>query len=172
MIKYLFFILFFLFNAFLSFKWGGSITIESQTSSVEILQNISSVIFGVMGAWIAIVYPEALSGILKWQNTDNDKQVLAVQKILMPIKIATFVLIYTLLFFWLSPIVSRIEFFLNNKEFFRSLNYFCIGSSFILLLISIIYSFFPMEKVQNLIKRKNETRKSLERKRGRASFDK
>ncbi len=158
----------FILNFFLSYKYGGNVSLHSQLENIDRLQNISSVIFGVMGAWIALIYPESLNQILNWNNKLVLANVSAIKRILLPIKCATIVILYVLLFNWISPVLVQLEILKSHKEFALACNFFLVGSSCILLFVAILFSFAPIDHVEAQIFKKSGIRNSLTRKRGMA----
>lgn len=58
----------FLIVLFLSIKYGISISYDNFKDFSEILLNVSGVVFTVMGIWIALIYPAALSKIVDSNN--------------------------------------------------------------------------------------------------------
>jgi len=71
MIYFLKWFVLFLLLLFLSFSFKLSISYDDFKDFAEILLNVSGVVFTVMGIWIALIYPAALSKII-----DSDKVVL------------------------------------------------------------------------------------------------
>lgn len=71
MIYFLRWFVLFLLLLFLSFNFKLSISYDDFKDFAEILLNVSGVVFTVMGIWIALIYPAALSKII-----DSDKVVL------------------------------------------------------------------------------------------------
>lgn len=72
--------------------WGSLVPLSAQTALAGSLQTTSAIIFGVMGAWIAIVYPEAMRGILRKHSGGASSESDVVHKLLAPMILSTIVL--------------------------------------------------------------------------------
>lgn len=168
MLKVFIILILVIFNVIISYFFGSGVDLAEQKEAIGSLQTISAVIFGVMGAWIAIVYPDSLSQILKWSNKEVDKDVEAVKKILLPIKYATTVLLYSLMFNWLAPVFRQIILLQQNKDIALTISFFFIGCCYLSLLVALVFSFAPIDRVENRINKKKGLRDALIKKRGMA----
>lgn len=72
--------------------WGHLVPLGTQASIASSLQNTSAIIFGVMGAWIAIVYPEAMKNIIGKHKDGAENGSDIVHRLLFPMIISTAVL--------------------------------------------------------------------------------
>lgn len=57
----------------LVFHVGKSISYEDQSKYIDNIRNVSAIIFGVSGAWLAITYPKALSSAKAAKESAPDK---------------------------------------------------------------------------------------------------
>jgi len=55
------------------FLVGGQVSFLKQNKIFEEIRNISSIIFGVCGAWLAITYPKAISSVQAAKNSSPEK---------------------------------------------------------------------------------------------------
>lgn len=51
--------------AWIGFHFGGGISLGDQWSYIEALRTTTSIVFGVMGALLAVIFPEVLKGSLR-----------------------------------------------------------------------------------------------------------
>ncbi|MCI5122880.1 MAG: hypothetical protein D3908_17170 [Candidatus Electrothrix sp. AUS4] len=63
-----------IFIAILCYSVGSDIKISEQLPLYESLRNTSAIIFGVMGAWIAILYPNSLLKIYGKLDAKNSEE--------------------------------------------------------------------------------------------------
>jgi hypothetical protein len=102
-------------------KFGSNIPFSVQWPLYEALRNTSAIIFGVTGAWLAILYPGKLSIFLKGKDHKFFDQL--VQPLFYSILILATVLFIGLF----APIIKHVAFFAKNYKFFRSLSYAILG---------------------------------------------
>lgn len=82
-----------------SFFVGDLVSLPVQLDLYEALRDVSAIVFGVMGAWLAIVHPDALSSINKSENIGAP--IIHVDRVAVLVDamvIATFVLVVSFLF--------------------------------------------------------------------------
>lgn len=84
-------------------RYGHKVDAVAQGDLYGSLSTMSGIVFGVIGAWIAIVYPEALRHVLDKSRSDEDEHVSVVRKLLVPMMCSTLVLGILLIG---APIVS------------------------------------------------------------------
>ncbi len=75
---------------------GRYVPAADQLRLNESLRTLSSIVFAVVGAWIALIYPRALEQVL--DKTAGDAQVTNVLRLLRPLMYSTAVLIFGLVF--------------------------------------------------------------------------
>lgn len=119
---------------YLAYKVGGKIAFEKQWPLYEALRSTASIIFAVVGAWLAIIYPDRLKlSFGEKQDSEASKKSPARLKVLfIPAVHSTIILVILLIFGVIAPIAKEITFFSENIELSRKL-------SFILLTVLTIY---------------------------------
>jgi hypothetical protein len=89
------------------FYYGQNVPFERQWVLYDGLRNTSAIIFGVMGAWIAIIYPEALSSIVNKANSSNTANgAREAERLLPPLVYSAVILIFVLSVGILTPILK------------------------------------------------------------------
>jgi len=69
---------------------GREISIERQEPLFESLLGIATIVFGIMGAWVAIVYPDSLKKVFeKRQNISELSN--RVQRLFLPLRVSVIV---------------------------------------------------------------------------------
>ncbi|MCU7839183.1 MAG: hypothetical protein KZQ94_07370 [Candidatus Thiodiazotropha sp. (ex Troendleina suluensis)] len=107
--------------------FGRSVTYETQWPLYEALRTTASIVFGVMGAWIALIYPDALSKILD-KNYENKKQEIhKIKRVLRPLIFSSFCVIIVLLIGILAPVLKQIPHLMQNVELVRGISYALLG---------------------------------------------
>jgi Na+/H+-dicarboxylate symporter len=151
--------------ALVLFYFGQNIPFEKQWPLYDALRNTASIVFGVMGAWIALIYPEALSELLgrtlKSETTNKAKEI---HKLLLPLIYSTLILIAVLLIGILAPIVQQVSLFIVYSRMIRGISYAFLGMLTVLQLWAVLLTLLPAHVVkQNIdsLQRKQETRQRL-----------
>lgn len=107
---------------FLGWKFGGEVSFSEQWPLFESLRNTAAIIFAVVGAWFAIIYPERMKGILS-------RSPLAISagegigKLFSPIVHSTIILCLILLIGVMAPLAKQIDFLVEHVEYVRKLSY-------------------------------------------------
>jgi hypothetical protein len=135
-----------------SFWPGMNVPVASQRALFDSLLTTAGIIFGVMGVWVALLYPQARDAVLKLgrAQTEEEKRV---QRLIRPMLIATVVLGVVLAF---GPVVEIVRAFSIAREYARELR----GCSFALLISltfllfwSVFLTLLPMLWVQEDIEK-------------------
>lgn len=102
---------------------GGGIPFSEQWPLFESLRTTAAIIFAVVGAWFAIIYPERMKGIIKEPFVEKVKVGEGIDKLFSPIVHSTVILCAVLFIGVLAPIVKEIDFFLQHKVLMRKASY-------------------------------------------------
>lgn len=147
--------------AAICFHFGENITIEEQTPLLEGLRNTSAIIFGVMGAWIAILHPESLKKIFG-QNSGGvsaeDRE--TINLLLSPIIISTFILSIVLVMPLITSIGKSIPYILEYKHELRGLSFAILGCLTILQLWTLVLTLIPGDILKRNMQRQ-ETKEAV-----------
>ncbi|BBO72700.1 hypothetical protein DSCW_01170 [Desulfosarcina widdelii] len=126
------------------FYYGKNIPFSEQWILYEALRNTSAIIFGVMGAWLAILYPSGLLNIFgKKENMPDTNTSKNVKKFFPPIVYSTLILSYVLMAGVIAPLLKTIPILMNYKDILRGLSYSIIGMLTLVQLWALILTLVP-----------------------------
>lgn len=145
-------ILFVIAFASCCFIYGRIVPFSEQLPVYDSVLTISAIVFGVMGAWIAVIYPHIHD--IDHQNQENEEDYKHFKKMLIPMTYAAFGLFVFIIIRLLAPIFKTIPFLVAYKTFFRGLSYATLGTICILQLWSVIYTFYPYDTIAKSLDRK------------------
>ena len=135
------------------FFYGKEVSFSQQWVLYEALRNTSAVIFGVMGAWLAIVYPGTLSDILKSEKNADE----LFNRLIKPIIYSTAILIAVLFVGIITPILKQIPFFISHYKFLRALSYSSLGGLTCLQSWTLIIALVPADAIKKDLHNRNKT---------------
>ena len=139
-------ILFSLLFAILCGLYGSNVSFSQQWPLYEALRTTSAIVFGVMGAWLAIIYPGILSHVFdKKTLPDTDQQ--NVNKLLSPMYYATMILIVVLFVGVFAPILKQFSSLMKYAIFLRGLSYSILAFFTVLQLWALLLIFIPQDIV-------------------------
>lgn len=106
------------------FYFGGRVPFSEQWPLYEALRATSAIIFAVVGAWLAIVYPERLRlSLLTSTGVKEDKAQNNIGVLLSPAVNSTGVLCIVLLIGVLAPLIKRSDFVIAHLTECRGASY-------------------------------------------------
>lgn len=129
--------------------FGRNVAFGQQWPLYEALRNTASIIFAVVGAWLAIVYPERFKLSLgRPDGKAPTKASRSMGMLLLPAVHSTILLVLLLLVGVLAPLIKQLPFVLSHVEVFRGLSYaFVIGLTCWQIVI-VVMTLFPAEALQ------------------------
>jgi hypothetical protein len=135
------------------FHYGQEVAFSTQWPLYDSLRNTSAIIFGVMGAWIALIYPEALSSLLKTnqKNSADRKRLNEVHKILHALVLSSCILSMVLMVGFLAPIAKQIPWLITNTKWVRGASYSLLGLLTICQLWTVVLTLLPADRVKRNI---------------------
>lgn len=158
-------IIFLFLTGALCFKFGAGIPFKEQWPLYESLRNTSAIIFGVMGAWIAIIYPNVLSKIYGRVNSSDAKaEAEKINKLISPMLYATTIVAIVLVIGLAAPIAKRIEYLSQYHNILRSLSFSIFGMLTIAQLWSLILTLIPNDIILRKLNRFISRREKLSKK--------
>lgn len=143
----------------IAFIYGRNIPFKEQWPLYDSLRNTASIVFAVMGAWIALLYPEALSTLFKVGKIQGDfVRVRQINKLLLPLIYSTFVLSSILVVGIAAPILKQIP-ILSTKYvlWIRGLSYLFLSVLTVFQLWSVILTLVPADFVKRNLENVSET---------------
>lgn len=130
--------------------FGGKISFNEQMPIYDGLRNTSAIIFAVMGAWIALLYPGKLSqafGQKPYKEKANDID--QINKLFRPMIYSTVILMVVIGMSFAVPLAKQITYFHPHKEIFRSISFGAIAFLTLLQFWSIILTLVPGDTVKD-----------------------
>lgn len=89
------------------FYWGRYVSLSSVFDLNEGLINLSAIVFGVMGAWLAIIYPDVLNQVGKADEIGAGKKASGrVREVVEVTLVAVLSLSFSILIYLLSPLLA------------------------------------------------------------------
>ncbi|EQB2067009.1 hypothetical protein ACYEVR_001146 [Yersinia enterocolitica] len=105
------------------FWYGRFVPFAQQSPLFEALRTTASIIFAVVGAWMAIIYPERLRFTFKPDTSKTTSMPVNMGKLLHPAVNSTFILCIVLLVGVLAPLIKQITFLFPYKEWLRGVSF-------------------------------------------------
>ncbi|MDO4698311.1 MAG: hypothetical protein Q4A60_06520 [Pasteurellaceae bacterium] len=102
---------------------GDKITFSEQWVLYETLRTTASIIFAVVGAWFAIVYPEKLKAPFKERTTTQANSDTRFGSLFSPIFHSTVILCIVLFIGILAPVLKQIPMMVEHKNVMRALSF-------------------------------------------------
>lgn len=150
------------FTFLLGCVYGSVVDFSHQKEIYEILRNTSAIIFGVVGAWYAVITPIYLGN-----ENKNSKEAIYARKLLknllVPIKYSVYILCITIIFQLLYPISSLVSLGNIAKIALKAVSFGTICALAVMMLFTLIRSLVPNDFVQTDIEIKDEKAKYEER---------
>jgi hypothetical protein len=90
----------------LAYYFGEKISVSKQLGIFHSLSDISAIIFAIMGAWIAIIYPESITKIY----SSTDREVITqhsnrVGQLITPMLLGLFIVFFVLILDFIHPVI-------------------------------------------------------------------
>lgn len=148
----------------LSIVLGKGISFSEQMPIYEGLRNTSAIIFAVMGAWIALLYPGKLSQVFGRKPYDEKKKdVDDINRLFKPLIYSTIILIVVVGVSFIVPLGKQISYLHQYKDIFRSISFGSIATLTILQFWSLILTLVPGDEIKDSVDDAREQEKILER---------
>lgn len=106
-----------------SFYYGQNIPFSKQWPLYEALRTTAAIIFAVVGAWLAIIYPDRLRYAFLGKKAGEVRSNGAMDKVLSPAVNSTAILCVILLLGVIAPIVSQFNFLTSWTRELRGMSY-------------------------------------------------
>jgi len=139
---------FFIFAPVL-FWLGRSIPGEEQVKVLDSLLQISGIIFGVMGAWIAIIYPKALKNYFGKTLVEKLDTSIQIDSLMKTMKISSTIVILCLVGRFSFPIAKALICSDQVKTHLRSICYVMTGFMIYLQILTVFQALKPMSDIQD-----------------------
>lgn len=153
------------FVAIACFFCGKNISVSDQLPIYESLRNTSAIIFGVMGAWIAILYPSALLKIYgKTDIEEAEKGSKSIKQLISPMVLSTIIVSFVLVISLIAPVLRNIPLLITYKEIVRSFSFSLLGILTFSQLWALFATLIPSEIIRIAIDFTIKKRKKVKQK--------
>ncbi len=124
---------------------GADISMGIHSKMYEALRTTSGIIFGVTGAWAAIVFPDTLTKIYNNESILNDKNHEIFSLLRKTMIIAVLIVSITLIFNILVPILKQFQFFIDCKVLLKMLSFATLVALTLVQIWSLLATLAPGE---------------------------
>lgn len=101
--------------------FGRTIAFALQWPLFEALRTTASIIFAVVGAWFAIIYPERLKKSFRGGDSGGGNE--GIHRLFTPIVHSTAILAIVLLVGIIAPLLKQSDWIISHKSIFRGISY-------------------------------------------------
>lgn len=110
------------------FQFGSELPSVNHKDIIVVLISISAIIFGVVGAWLSITKIEIQQGIVNAEiNDEADELMERARGLIKPLTISSLVLILTIMFIFIQPVIESIVLTIEYENFLKSLSFSIIS---------------------------------------------
>lgn len=141
------------------FWFGRAVPFAQQWPLFEALRNTASIIFAVVGAWLAIIYPERLKMSFGKPSVGAPAAATGnnVSLLMLPAVHSTILLAILLLIGVIAPMLQQIPVLLDHVEVLRGLSYTTVVGLTCWQVAIVVMTLFPADVVQDAIAREQAT---------------
>lgn len=116
--KVIFFLAFIIFLPIICF-FGKDVPYQDLSDIFDSLKDTAAIIFAILGAWIAVIYPKDLKAIFHVNNSKDIEATAVFEKLISSLIIVTFTLIIMIASMPIMALIKNIPFFQVYKEYLR-----------------------------------------------------
>lgn len=135
--------------------WRGSgVPFADQWPLFEALRNTAAIIFAVVGAWLAIVYPDRLRVSLRPNGEQANPPAPGAERVLklvLPILNSTLILAVVLVVGLIAPLLRDFVFVREHLEFFRGTSYVILAALTLLQVWTVIFTLVPASEMRDQV---------------------
>ena len=110
-------------GALAGWHYGHLVPFSEQWPLYEALRTTAAIIFAVVGAWFAIIYPERMKGVFNKNPSPLNNLSNGMEKLFSPVFHSTIILCIILVLGVIAPVLKRIDFLLEWKDMLRSASF-------------------------------------------------
>ncbi|EPK4167943.1 hypothetical protein QEG52_000637 [Stenotrophomonas maltophilia] len=130
---------------------GRWVSFAQQWPLYEALRNTAAIIFAVVGAWLAIVYPERLRMSQGKSGDAEPKSADKITKLLEPIVNSTVILAVVLIVGLVAPLIKGVPFVREHVEVFRGISFVILASLTLLQICTVVLTLIPASDVRQQV---------------------
>jgi cytochrome bd-type quinol oxidase subunit 2 len=133
--------------------YGDRVPAETQANMLTALQATAAIIFGVVGVWLALVYPEALQQLSDLKTGDGTKQSHRVRVLLVGTLVLTISLILSLVIMPIGAVITNTSLFAKHPTWFLRTSFaLCVAFSLIQCWV-LLLTLYPLSNADDTARR-------------------
>lgn len=132
---------------------GRNVAFAVQWPLFEALRTTASIIFAVVGAWFAIIYPERLKKSFRGGTAENSGP--GIHRLFTPIVHSTAILATVLVTGVVAPLLKQFDWLLSHREIFRGLSYGLLVFLTLWQLLTVLFSLIGPDMVKRHVSRQD-----------------
>ncbi|HGW5507888.1 TPA: hypothetical protein ACNH1V_001943 [Citrobacter koseri] len=132
---------------------GRNVAFALQWPLFEALRTTASIIFAVVGAWFAIIYPERLKKSFRGGATDNNGP--GIHRLFTPIVHSTAILATVLIVGVVAPLLKQFDWILSHKDIFRGISYGLLVFLTLWQLATVLFSLIGPDMIKRHVSRQD-----------------
>ena len=140
---------------------GREVPFAEQWPMYEGLRTTAAIIFGVIGAWMAIIYPERLKLSFRPVKGKNPQTETGVGQLFKPVVNSTFILGIILLLGAVAPIAKRYPLLLD-VQWCRGLSYGVLMALTLWQVWTVVLTLLPADTIKSYLDGEDEKKRVLE----------
>jgi hypothetical protein len=129
----------------LAFIPGQAITFTAQWPLFESLRTTASIIFAILGAWIAIVYPNALKKVLTLTRAERDGELAKLANLMRAVFFATIIVAVIIVLGPVAPVLKQFAWFTEHSVLLRGASFSLLAYLTFVQLWTLLLSVAPAE---------------------------
>lgn len=146
-----------------AFWFGQSVPFAEQWPLFEALRTTASIIFAVVGAWLAIIYPERLKLTFRADSTPGTTEsTVKMGQLLHPAMHSTAILCVVLLVGITAPILKQVPYLLENREVFRGFAYLLAMALTFWQIWTVVLTLVPADVIKTAADRERQHRATVQ----------
>ena len=130
------------------FGLGKKIPLESQEALLEGLRNTSAIIFGVLGAWLALIYPETMQVLMKKHTAINSAREIRIKRLFAAVAYSAIILCLIMIMATIKPIVLSYGLSPEEKSVYSGISFSITVLLTLLQIWCLLVSVLPIEWAQ------------------------
>jgi len=106
-------------GAVVAWRYGHLVPFSEQWPLYEALRTTAAIIFAVVGAWFAIIYPEKMKGVFNSGASPLGNVSNGMEKLFSPVFHSTIILCIILFLGVVAPVLKRVEYLQDFRDILR-----------------------------------------------------
>lgn len=142
--------------------FGRSIPFKEQWPLFEALRTTSAIIFAVIGAWVSVLYPNALQKVFRRGEVFDDRDAESIYLMLANIRLSSLVIASLLIVGVAAPILQQFSFLLEHRTLVRGLSFGVLGGLTFIQLWTLLMTLAQAEIAKDDIERGRQKKVAAE----------